>query len=90
MEWVNELGDAGQMDSFFTKDSVYKRSQDYPKRYMINGAIYIFGIDQFLVQETYFFEHGSYAYVMKNMDSIDIDTYEDFHLAEIFLGSTLN
>jgi CMP-N,N'-diacetyllegionaminic acid synthase len=90
IEWVNELGDAGQMDIFFTKGSVYKRSQDYPERYMINGAIYIFGVDQFKVDNSYFFERGSFAYVMRKKDSIDIDTYDDLDLAEMFLKLTLN
>lgn len=90
IEWVNELGDAGQMDIFFTKGSVYKRSQDSPERYMINGAIYIFGVDQFKVDNSYFFERGSFAYVMRKKDSIDIDTYDDLDLAEMSLKLTLN
>ena len=54
------------------------------KFYRLNGAIYIvnverFGCDRFLYQK------GSYAYIMGQEQSVDIDTEIDFQLAEILL-----
>lgn len=85
VEWISTLGEAGEMDNFFAGGTTLKRSQDYAERHALNGAIYVFATDMFVIHKTYFFETGSYAYVMNNLDSVDIDTAEDFALAEKLL-----
>lgn len=86
LEWANELGNEGQMDKFFEQDFLNIRSQDFPDRYLVNGAIYVFDINKFLQNESYFFSSFSFAYEMNYLDSIDIDTYEDFELCELLLN----
>jgi CMP-N,N'-diacetyllegionaminic acid synthase len=87
IEWVDELGDKGEMDKFFDDQAIYKRSQDFPPRFIVNGAIYVFDVPSFLKQKSYFFKTGCFAYVMNGLDSIDIDTYEDFKLAELLINN---
>jgi CMP-N-acetylneuraminic acid synthetase len=57
------------------------QSQDFPKRYRVNGAIYISEINK-LKQKKSFFIDNSYAYIMDRNLSVDIDEDIDFILAE--------
>lgn len=41
--------------------------------YHIKGAIYIVNVKEF-EKDIFFYKKGAYAYMMKNEDSIDIDT----------------
>ena len=56
-----------------------------PKRYLENGAIYLVNTEWLLTEKSLynFAQHG--CYVMSAADSIDIDTEEDFALAQFEL-----
>ncbi len=85
--WANTLPDNRSMDAFISQDMVNTRSQDLPKYFRLNGAIYICNTDQFKQYKTLLIDRNSYAYEMIQADSVDIDTQIDFSLAEIQLNS---
>ena len=88
-QWVNVIGELGQMDGFLEKSSKSKRSQDFKDYYRLNGAIYCNNIDKLHKSDSLIFESNSYAYVMPRKKSVDIDTIEDFELAEFFLSKKI-
>ena len=74
------------MEGFISKEALDQRSQDLPKSYTLNGAIYIYRTSIFLSKDSMIFNDlMSFAYVMPANRSLDIDTLEDFELAEIRL-----
>ena len=62
-----------------------KQRQAGGKFYRLNGAIYIVDIQRFK-EDKYLYQKGSFAYVMSQNRSVDIDTEIDFKLAEIVMG----
>ncbi|MEM0333672.1 MAG: acylneuraminate cytidylyltransferase family protein [Candidatus Aenigmatarchaeota archaeon] len=85
IEWCNILPKDLSLKNFISDDVINKRSQDLPKRYRLNGAIYIVRTEKFLEEKTFFLKDNIYAYIMSREDSIDIDDYIDFKLAEVIL-----
>lgn len=79
--WSGVLGSDGNMNEFL--DERVKRAcrQELPAYYRLNGAIYMAKTEAFK-KEKNFFGKNSYAYVMSQMDSIDIDSELDFMMAE--------
>ena len=61
--------------------SSYMRRQDLPSLYMPNGAISIFKVEEFMREQMIPRTH-EVPYLMSQIDSLDIDTQEDFALAE--------
>lgn len=82
--WSNVLPSDLDMSNFLTKESE-QRSQELPKYFRLNGAIYICKTERLLAERSFFIFSNIYAFIMKQEDSIDIDTILDFHLAEILL-----
>ncbi len=62
------------------------RRQDLETCYRLNGAIYISKVSTFLQIQT-FYGSNSYAYIMEQNESIDIDSELDFRIAELLLRS---
>lgn len=58
--------------------------QQLPTYYRINGALYIRKI-KYLEKQIELLDELEYAYIMPRKHSIDIDTAEDFELAEFYL-----
>ena len=81
--WVGKLGNDGSLDVFIPPENMVNRqtSENY---YRINGAIYIVNTKQFISKQ-YLYRTGSYAYVMDQFHSVDIDTSLDFKIAEIIM-----
>jgi CMP-N,N'-diacetyllegionaminic acid synthase len=71
------------------KDLNNMRSQDMPKGYEINGAIYVVKIDWFLQNKIFFDEHSGYI-IMDKERSVNIDTYHDWLLAEFYLKNNIH
>ncbi len=82
--WANKLPDDGVLKNFINDKVMKERSQDLAKYYRLNGAIYIVNVKKFLDYKTFFYKK-SYAYVMPNEVSVDIDTRIDFICAEAIL-----
>ncbi len=83
--WCNTLPEDLSMENFIRKEVVGKRSQDLPKYYRLNGAIYICKSDKLIKQKTFFLNKNIYAYIMDRKSSIDIDDETDFLLAETLI-----
>jgi len=83
--WCNILPKSLSMENFISEDIKHKRSQDLPKFYRLNGAIYICKTKKFIEEDTFFLQENVYAYIMDKKSSIDIDEELDFKLAEIIL-----
>lgn len=83
--WTNTLPDNHSMERFLKREIVNKRSQDLPKFYRLNGAIYISEVN-FLIQEKSFFSKSTKAYIMPIERSVDIDNEIDWLLANVMLN----
>lgn len=83
--WCNTLPDNLSFNGFIKKSLEKKRSQDLPKYYRINGAIYIIKKECFLNEKTFFSKEKSFAFIMDSISSIDIDTKLDFIIAETIM-----
>lgn len=83
--WCNTLPDNLSFNGFIKKSLEKKRSQDLPKYYRINGAIYIIKKESFLNEKTFFSKEKSFAFIMDSISSIDIDTKLDFIIAETIM-----
>ena len=81
IELTNRLPDDLSMKGFFTTDS-HLRSQDFPKRYRVNGAIYLVRVESLIKENTIFLSDRIYAYKMDREVSVDIDTPYDLKLAD--------
>lgn len=62
------------------------RRQDFEKVYLVNGAIYINKIDEYLNSETSL-NDNKVPYIMEKKYSIDIDEYRDIKLAEFYINN---
>lgn len=71
-----EIDDKKNLKPIFSEEMTNMRRQDLPKTYLANGAIYIFSVKQFNVNNKFPSLSGT-PYIMKNAESYDIDTLED-------------
>lgn len=83
-----ENEETGDVEPLFDWESLTKPRQKLPKTFLINGAIYICNIKDFLKQKS-FFSQPFGVYKMDHMSSTDIDNIEDFMKAESFLLETI-
>jgi CMP-N,N'-diacetyllegionaminic acid synthase len=82
--WANTLPLDLSMERFLNKgDNV--RSQDIEVAYRLNGAIYVYDVRKLLMRMTLSYTNETYAYIMKNEHSVDIDTELDFKFADFLL-----
>lgn len=85
--WTNTIPDNLSMDNFVPKKHANIRSQDLPTYYRLNGAIYITRISQLLKERQFILSKNTFAHIMPQNRSIDIDNEIDFQLAEILLSN---
>lgn len=85
--WCGRLPKTNEFVGFIRKEHTGQR-QAGDKFYRINGAIYIVDTGKFAA-DNYLYQEGSYAYIMSQLKSIDIDTELDFKIAEILGGGYL-
>jgi len=83
--WCNILPEDLNMENFIPEDIKNKRSQDLPKFYRLNGAIYICKTEKLMEENTFFLKKNVYAYIMDKINSVDVDEELDFKLAEIII-----
>ena len=88
VEWTAEIPDDLSLTDLFSTIPKTTRSQNYPVRYRVNGAIYLGRISRIVSENSLFLRSKAYAYKMDMLHSIDIDSYEDFILAEFLLKRT--
>ncbi len=81
--WCGNLPDNGELNKFIDMSAI-KQRQAYGKFYRLNGAIYIVNTARYM-NDTFIYQEGSFAYVMPQEKSIDIDTELDFKIAEVIM-----
>lgn len=84
IEWCGKIDETLSLEKFKQTVSIGCR-QDMEKYYRPNGAIYIVSVEEFR-KDRNLYRAGSYAYIMPQERSVDIDTEEDFRLAEYLMG----
>lgn len=82
--WANTLDDSLSLENFIPKAIKNTRSQDLPKYYRLNGAIYLTKVEQFQT-EGIFMSGKSVAFIMDTNSSVDIDNKLDFIIAETIM-----
>ncbi len=86
LQWCFALDETLYMKDF--AESPYKdcRRQELQKHYRENGAIYIVGTQEIKDKWFDFYTSECVAYVMDRQKSIDIDTMQDFVMAESLMN----
>lgn len=82
--WSNTLPKNGCMENFIKPEIMSKNRQQLPLFYRLNGAIYLAYCD-YIENQRSFFGKETFAYIMPQGKSIDIDNEVDFKLAEILM-----
>lgn len=85
--WMNTLPADHSMARFIREEVKNTRSQDLPKNYRLNGAIYICQTRRLLQEKSFFISDNIFAYVMTKEASVDIDDLSDLKLAKFFLST---
>jgi len=83
--WCNTLPKDLSMDYFLCDGVKNKNRQELPIYYRLNGAIQLCTVEGFLKQKNFFFKKGTYAYIMREDESIDIDDELDIEIANILI-----
>ena len=86
--WCGHLPENNEFIGFVDESSV-KQRQVGSKYFRLNGAIYIVSVNRFK-KEKFLYCEGSFAYVMCQNKSVDIDTELDFKLAEILMKDSFD
>jgi N-acylneuraminate cytidylyltransferase/CMP-N,N'-diacetyllegionaminic acid synthase len=81
---ANTLPEDGCMKDFIKPEITNKNRQELPKYYRLNGAIYLAYWDYLKEQKT-FFGKKTFACIMPQDKSIDIDSEIDFELTKIIM-----
>ena len=81
--WCGHLPESREFIGFLDSKEL-KQRQAGEKFYRLNGAIYIVKISMFKKCRD-LYRKGSYAYIMSQNKSVDIDTEMDFKLAEVII-----
>ena len=83
VSWHKYIDDNGKFEPLFEDNQLLNR-QKHRETYYPNGAIYIFSRE--LIRSGKYYSSASYAYIMPGERSVDIDTMEDFELAEFYIN----
>lgn len=86
--WCNTLPEDLSMENFRNEQYCDFPRQLLPKYYRVNGAIYLIRRDELYVEKM--LRKNSYAYIMPQERSIDIDTEFDFRLAELIMDTQVS
>lgn len=84
VQWYRYIDEEGVLRSFFEDGHRLANRQDEKKSYLPNGAIYIFKYS-ILKDRRVYYTDKTYPYIMPAERSVDIDTLDDFDLAEFKL-----
>lgn len=82
--YIDEDGKISEILPIDAKDSIKNRQEISEKPFVLNGSIYIFHLPT-LMSSRSFFGDKTLPYIMPACRSIDIDSQEDFDMAEAIL-----
>jgi len=81
IDWVMRIQE-GQLRFILPNDLSVIRTQDHEKQYEFNGAIFIYSRDVAMSEKAFTIGDKVYPYIMKDSESVDIDSLEDLKVAE--------
>ena len=81
-----DLGTDGEIKALFP-DGLKMRSQDLPRTVVITGSMYIVRADALRRDHSLFFPTSRAVICQSDLESIDIDTADDFAKAELLLAN---
>lgn len=85
IQWIRKISEEGYLQNVFLGSAQDKQRQNYDVTYLPNGAIYF--IKTAVFEECNGFQpERTLPYIMDRRTSVDIDTEEDFRLAEFILS----
>ena len=84
-QWMGELPPDGNMGSFGAGAAARANRQELARFYRLNGSIYLATVEYWRAQ-TGFLGPATYAYVMTQDESVDIDCALDLEIAELLLA----
>ena len=82
--WMFSLEEGGVLKPIIHDENQFRRRQELPKTYCLNGAIYVIDVKCFLENKKFIFEDTK-SYLMDYESSIDIDSLMDFNLARLII-----
>jgi CMP-N,N'-diacetyllegionaminic acid synthase len=82
--WMKAVNEEGRLADLYPQSAAPTRRQDLPSVFALNGAIYL-ALRTFLLCERTFISDRTYAYVMPENRSLDVDTPWDLHMADLIL-----
>lgn len=82
--WCGHLPENVELDNFIDQRGM-KQRQAGGKYCRLNGTIYIVATERFY-KDHFLYQKGSFAYIMPQSRSIDIDIEIDFKISELILG----
>ena len=85
LQWYKYIDEEGVLRGVFSDKEGLANRQEEKTAYLPNGAIYIFKYSLLKEKRTYYTDR-TYPYLMPVSRSVDIDTFEDFCLAEFYLS----
>lgn len=83
--WSNTLPSDGNMCNFMKDEIKNLRSQDLPKYYRLNGAIYICKTQRLLEDKSFMLKDKIFAFEMDKKNSIDIDEEVDLEFVKFLM-----
>lgn len=84
--WMNTIGEDLSMRDFLVKSALNQNRQVLEQYYRLNGAVYLADI-QYLSTNYGFFGPRTYAYIMPQERSVDIDSELDLKFVEFLLSN---
>ena len=81
--WCGHLPETSEFINFVDEKEL-KQRQAGQKYYRLNGSIYIVNIERFKTERN-LYQKGSFAYIMSQEKSVDIDTEIDLKMAEVIM-----
>lgn len=88
--WSNVLPKDLRFDNFIDKKNINIRSQDLPEFYRLNGSIFIGDTNKLLLNKSFYGAENSFAFIMPQIYSTDIDTELDFEISKIIINKKIN
>ena len=83
--WMGELPPDGNMAAFCETGAAQVNRQQLARFYRLNGAVYLAAVDYWR-DAGGFLGAATYAFVMAQTDSVDVDSGLDLELAEVLLA----
>jgi N-acylneuraminate cytidylyltransferase/CMP-N,N'-diacetyllegionaminic acid synthase len=85
IQWHKYMDERGVLRSYFPEGEKLANRQAEKPAYLPNGAVYVFKFSVLSEKRAYYTDR-SYPYLMPASRSVDIDTLDDFLMAEFLLG----